>query len=129
MINQYFLRGRWKTTVPGRTSVTFQSLVLANDVTQTFISYKLFVAKSRPYSGAEDKQSGIVIDSLPTRNWEIWQDWLDAAVLISTGQPTGAPAPKEGDRIVDLAGAVWQVQKFDKNLMGSVYILPTQRIS
>ena len=129
MIDRYFVQDIWERCVPDPdTSVTFKSLLYSNDATQTFASYTIPYLKNRPADGGEQNASGVVSDSLPDRNWEIWRDWLNSAVDQATGQPAVCPNPKVGDRIVDADGYTWEVQEFKVNLFNAVYVLPCKRV-
>lgn len=129
MLPNYLTRIFWRNIIQQDFEiVTFASRDYTNDVEATYIEYTLPRAIFDASAGPEKAASGIVTDTLPTSKFEVYQESLDNATLVSTGLPSAAPPPKVGDRITRADNTVWQVSDADLDRTGQIWDLPVERL-
>lgn len=108
-------------TVPGVEPVTFRSRQSGSNQA-VFSSYTLATAKRKKLSKSDVELLGGVQAAQGWLRWQLWQEWLDAAVAIvpATLPP---PAPKVGDVVEDAAGVGYVVKDVEIKLFGEVFSL------
>lgn len=113
MLSRLTTRRVWATTFPDVETVTLRSRSSADQ--SAFTDYTIGHAKQRPIDDAPAPLGGSLVEDNRCL-WQLWQDALDAA---------GAPAPKEGDAIVqtlpDATQVTWHVERLRHKLFGNCH--------